>query len=76
MADTFTLTGMHFDKLWKMGISPGDQVVLEVMGAVKSQTTDSITIEIMDVRNLSVPRNFKEAAHRGYVALRIEPSVG
>jgi len=76
MADTLTLTGSAYEKLQRMGASPGEHVVLEVMGSVVSQASDSFTLEIMDVRLLSIPKNFKDAAHRSYVALRIEPSVG
>lgn len=74
MADTLTLTGRAFEKL--QGAAPGSQVVLEVMGTVKSQATDSVTLEIMDVRSLDMPKHFKDAVQRSYVALRIEPSVG
>lgn len=76
MADTLTLTGGSFEKLQRMGLSPGEHVVLEVMGSVKSQTSGSFTLEIVDVKVLSMPKNFQEAAQRSYVALRIEQSVG
>lgn len=76
MADTLTLTGGNYEKLQRMGTSPGEHVVFEVMGVVKSQTSGSFTVEILDVTPLSTPRNFKEAAQRSYVALRIEPSIG
>ena len=76
MADTFTLSGADAGKLVQMGATPGQHVVLEVMGVVTSQTADSVTVEVQDVKVLSVPRNFKDAAARSYVALRIEPSVG
>lgn len=76
MADTLTLTGDSFEKLRRMGVSPGGMVVLEVMGSVKSQTAGSFTIEIEDVKTLDIPKNFKDAVARTYVALRIEPSVG
>lgn len=76
MADTLTLTGSNYEKLQRIGTSPGEHTVFEVMGVVVSQTAGSLTIEIVDVTPLSTPRNFKEAAQRSYVALRIEPSVG
>lgn len=76
MADTLTLTGSNYTKLQRMGTSPGEHVVFEVMGVVTSQTAGSFTVELVDVTPLSTPRNFKEAAQRSYIALRMEPSVG
>ena len=76
MADVFTLTGEDAGKLRQFGTSPGESVVLEVMASVKSQTADSFTLEIMDVKMLTMPKNFKDAAARSYVALRQELSVG
>jgi len=76
MAATIKLSGEWAAKLKQFGATAGEHVVLEVMGSVTVQTADSMTLEIVDVKVLSTPRNFKDAAQRSYTALRIEPSVG
>lgn len=71
-----TLSGDHGAKLRQFGASPGDHVVLEIMASVKSQTADGYDLSVVDVRVLDKPKNFKDAAKRSYVALRMEHSVG
>lgn len=79
MAETnnvIVLSGKDAQNIRDLGFESGEQIVFEAVGTVIRIGADSVPVEVDSIVVKKMPRDFKDAAARTYVALRQEHSVG